>query len=245
MYSNNCSCSCQPGSAYPGYPGGVYPGYPGGLYPGYPGGCYPGYPGGTYPGYPGGTYPGYPGGCYPGYPGGTYPGYPGGYYPGYPGGGCCCDPSADAASCPHNPLLDYSAVYGGMYRSDEFNFELLSGTTNYLLQMDSPLPLKNVGFTPSTLTIQCSGTYELTFFGNFSYSGDAAMNFYVKANGKKIEESEVILNAIPGQLQSFERTVIVHLPANTSLQAFLDTTEAGELYSPENGIHLEVRRIGA
>ncbi|MDR1464559.1 MAG: hypothetical protein LBJ11_04585 [Oscillospiraceae bacterium] len=242
---------------YPGYPG--YPGFPGGGhcgggsggYPGFPGGGhyggYPGYPG--YPSFPGGGYPCYP--SYPGYPGGSYPGFPGfpgGGYPGFPGwgGGCKCgggSGNVNAPSCPYNPLGDCSAVYGGMYRSDGSTYTFAAATQNYLLQMDSPLPLQHVGFTPSTLTIQCAGTYELTFFGNFAYSVAANLSFYVKANGKKLAETQVDLSTTANKTDSFERTVIVYLQANTSLQAFMDTSAAGTLTFPDNGLQLEVRRI--
>ncbi len=135
-----------------------------------------------------------------------------------------------------------------MLRANAISIPFVAPVTGFLLQMDTPMDhLQNVSFSPSTLTIQCSGTYVVTFFGNFAYASGAAatLNFYVKANGRKLEETEVILEPEADQLTSFERSVIVFLAANTSLQAFMDANVAGTLNSPENGVHLTVRRIGA
>ena len=236
---------------WPGMPG--WPGFPGSgsgtnctctcTNPGTPG--WPGWGGGS--GWPcsGGGGSGWPG-CGGGWGGGWGGGGWGGGWGGFQRCNCSCDcTNVDAPNCPRNPFVDCAAVFGGMHRSDAFTFTLASATQNYLLQMDSPLPLRHVGFTPSTLTVQCSGTYEITFFGNFSFSAaNAQLSFYVKANGRRIEETQVELTSIQNNMMSFERSVIVRLPANTSLQAFLDTSAPGTLSFPPNGLHLEVTRIG-
>jgi len=129
--------------------------------------------------------------------------------------------------------------------------ELTAGTTGETLAMDAPLPLQNVGFTGNnTITIQCSGTYEITFFGNFRFSADTHLTFYVKANGRRIDDTVVEKDVTANTIDSFERTVIVNLCANTALSGVVDNANAaaggatGTLTIPANGVHLEVIRIG-
>ncbi|MCL1952717.1 MAG: hypothetical protein FWF60_07805 [Oscillospiraceae bacterium] len=117
--------------------------------------------------------------------------------------------------------------------------------------MDAPLPLQNVGFNGNnTITIQCSGTYEITFFGNFRFSADTHLTFYVKANGRRLDDTVVEKDVTANTLDSFERTVIVPLCANTSLSGVVDNASpanggaSGILTIPPNGVHLEVIRIG-
>ncbi|MDR2686883.1 MAG: hypothetical protein LBB75_03965 [Oscillospiraceae bacterium] len=138
-----------------------------------------------------------------------------------------------------------------MYRSEVQQRELAAGTTGDPLAMDAPLPLQNVGFNGNnTITIQCSGTYEITFFGNFRFSADSRLTFYVKANGRRIDDTVVEKDVTANTIDSFERTVIVNLCANTSLSAVVDNASAanggasGTLTIPANGVHLEVIRIG-
>ena len=228
----------------------------------WPGG---GWPGGSWPGggWPGG---GWPGGSWPGggWPGGGWPGggWPGGFCPPCPpqnnncsctcecpGGSGFCGP--DAPSCNRCPWLDAASVFGGMYRSEAQLRELAAGVTGEPLAMDAPLPMQNVGFNGNnTITIQCSGTYELTFFGNFRFSADTHLTFYVKANGRSLDETAVEKDVTANTIDSFERTVIVHLCANTSLSGVVDNAApanggaSGTLFIPANGVHLEVIRIG-
>ena len=117
--------------------------------------------------------------------------------------------------------------------------------------MDAPLPLQNVGFNGNnTITIQCSGTYEITFFGNFRFSADTCLTFYVKANGRRIDDTVVQKEVTANTIDSFERTVIVNLCANTALSGVVDNGcqssggASGTLTIPANGVHLEVIRIG-
>jgi len=142
-------------------------------------------------------------------------------------------------------------VFGGMYRSGNNTMHLSSGSNGQTISMDAPLPLQNVGFTGnSTLAIQCSGTYELTFFGNFSFSADTVLMFYVTANGTRLDETIVLKSAIANDDTSFERSVIVRLCANTSLTARVDNAPASEggadgiLEIPPHGFHLSAVRIG-
>ena len=148
--------------------------------------------------------------------------------------------------------MDQCAVFGGMFRSGPQMIDISAGTLGTTLAMDAPLPLANVNFTGnSTLSIQCSGTYELTFFGNFSFSANSHLTFYVKANGTTLTETVVEKDVAAGVQDSFERSVIVHLCANTSLIAAVDNASTtngganGRLTIPANGVHLEVIRIGA
>ena len=132
------------------------------------------------------------------------------------GGNGPCPP--DQCSCPSNPWVDCSAVFGGMYRSSNNTMHLSSGANGQTISLDAPFPLQNVGFSGnSTLGIQCSGTYELTFFGNFSFSSDTVLMFYVTANGTRLDETIVLKSAIANDDTTFERSVIVRLCANTSL----------------------------
>ncbi len=138
-----------------------------------------------------------------------------------------------------------------MYRSEVEQFTLAAGTMGVSLAMDAPLPLQNVGFNGNnTITIQCSGTYEITFFGNFTFSADTRLTFYVKANGRKIDDTVVEKDADANTMDSFERTVIVNLCANTALSGVVDNAApadggaSGVLTIPANGVHLEVIRIG-
>ncbi|MDR1735006.1 MAG: hypothetical protein LBR73_09040 [Oscillospiraceae bacterium] len=157
------------------------------------------------------------------------------------------DSSCDQGTCPHNPLFDCTAIFGGMYSAEAFTYTFTTATRRFLLNLDSPLPLHHVGFGSSALTIQCGGTYILTFFGNFNFAASSTTRlvFYIKANGKTIPESTVILDSDSTRYQSFERTVIVKFCANTTIQAFLDTDGAGTLSVPDNGFHVQVQRVGA
>jgi len=139
-----------------------------------------------------------------------------------------------------------------MFRSGILDIDLTAGTSGTALAMDAPLPLQNVGFSGNnTLTIQCSGTYELTFFGNFTFSNDSHLTFYVNANGTRRTETVVEKDVAGGIQDSFERSVIVHLCANTFLSGVVDVAslanggDGGRLTIPANGVHLEVIRIGA
>jgi hypothetical protein len=138
-----------------------------------------------------------------------------------------------------------------MYRSGTQMVSIDIGIQGTVLAMDAPLPLQHVGFNGnSSLTIQCSGTYEVTFFGNFEFNADSHLTFYVKANGQRLTETVVEKNVTAGDMDSFERTVLIHLCANTNLIAVVDNATAangganGILRIPENGVHLEVIRIG-
>ena len=129
--------------------------------------------------------------------------------------------------------------------------DISAGTLGTTLEMDAPLPLQNVGFTGnSTLNIMCTGTYELTFFGNFSFDASTRLTFFIKANGVLLPESVVEKDVIANVQDSFERSVIVHLCANTNLIAAVDNASAavgganGTLAIPMNGVHLGVVRIG-
>ncbi|MCL2195412.1 MAG: hypothetical protein FWB76_05615 [Oscillospiraceae bacterium] len=143
-------------------------------------------------------------------------------------------------------------MFGGMYRSGNNSMAMASATNGQTINMDAPLPLQNVAFSGnSTLGIQCSGTYELTFFGNFSFSSDTVLMFYVTANGTRLDETIVLKSAIANDDTTFERSVIVRLCANTSLSARVDnapTSEGGAdgtLEIPPHGFHLSAVRIGA
>ena len=205
----------------------------------------------------------WPGGSWPGggWPGGGWPG--GGFFcpPCPPQNNVCCDCTSccgsgngcgpDSPSCNRCPWLDAASVFGGMYRSEAQQRLLEAGTTGEPLAMDAPLPLQNVGFNGNnTITIQCSGTYEITFFGNFRFSDDTRLTFYVKANGRRIDDTVVEKDVTANTIDSFERTVIVNLCANTSLSAVVDNASVadggatGTLSIPANGVHLEVIRIG-
>ena len=227
--------------------------------------------GGGWPGWPGGgggfcppcPWPG-GGGGWPGGPGGGWPGWGGGFCPPCPpqNNNCCCDCTSccgtgggacgpDNPSCNRCPWLDAASVFGGMYRSESQQRELAAGTTGDPLAMDAPLPLQNVGFNGNnTITIQCSGTYEITFFGNFRFSADTHLTFYVKANGRRLDDTAVEKDVTANTIDSFERTVIVSLCANTFLSAGVANATAanggasGTLFIPPNGMHLEVIRIG-
>jgi len=137
-----------------------------------------------------------------------------------------------------------------MYRSELLQEELAAGTTGRTIAMDSPLPLQNIGFSGETLTIQCAGTYQLTFFGNFRFSTDTHLSFYVKANGRRLEDTVIQKDVTANAWDSFERTVIVQLCANTSLRGVVDNATAanggasGTLTIPANGVHLSAVRIG-
>jgi hypothetical protein len=186
-----------------------------------------------------------------------FPGFPG--YPGYPSVPPLCQPcddgngncSADSCNCPRTPWLDCASTFGGMFRSELLQDNLPAGTTGRTLVMDSPLPLQNVGFSGDTLIVQCSGTYELTFFGNFRFSANSHLTFYVKANGHKLDDTVIEKDTVSNTIDSFERTVIVRLCANTSLRGIVDNAAAadggasGTLTIPANGVHLEIIRIGA
>jgi len=137
-----------------------------------------------------------------------------------------------------------------MYRTELYQEELAAGTTGRTIPMDAPLPLQNIGFSGESLTIQCSGTYELTFFGNFRFSADSHLSFYVRANGRRLEDTVVEKDVTANTWDSFERTVIVRLCANTFLRGVVDNATAanggatGILTIPPNGVHLSVIRIG-
>ena len=138
-----------------------------------------------------------------------------------------------------------------MYRSEAQTRTINAGVTGEPLAMDAPLPLQNVGFNGNnTITILCSGTYQLTFFGNFRFSTDTKLTFYVRANGSTLNDTVVVKDVTANTMDSFERSVIVTLPANTSLAAFVDNAlaanggQSGSLYIPPNGVHLAVVRIG-
>ena len=274
---SGCMLRC-PGSSG-GFPGGNFPGgnFPGGGFPGFPG--YPGFPG--FPGAPCGSCP--PGCC------------PNKFPPGWP---CCDDESkrrrnrcvpppfvntecengclADGPGCPKCPWIDCCAVYGGMKISDSQNIVIPLCAQGVSLGLNSTLPSKDITFNGNnTLLIQCSGTYELTFFGNFkSTNYDANLTFFVRANGTRLPETVVNLDIRANTDYSFERTVLVHLCANTTLAAVVDhngrnhTVAAGAsnpdcsdenapiapatpasnpllLRVPSNGIHLEVIRVGS
>ena len=137
-----------------------------------------------------------------------------------------------------------------MFRSELFQEELAAGTVGRTIPMDAPLALQNVSFSGETLNIQCSGTYQLTFFGNFRFSADSRLTFYVRANGSRLDDTVVIKDTIANQWDSFERTVIVRLCSNTFLRGVVDNASAaaggatGTLTIPPNGVHLSVIRIG-
>jgi len=138
-----------------------------------------------------------------------------------------------------------------MYRAGILQRFLPAGATGDPLAMDAPLPMQNVGFNGNnTITILCSGTYEITFFGNFRFSADTHLTFYVRANGLRLDETVVEKDVTADVTDSFERTVIVSLCANTSLTGVVDNASAanggadGTLTIPANGMHLEVIRIG-
>jgi len=138
-----------------------------------------------------------------------------------------------------------------MYRSEMQQRELAAGTTGEPLAMDAPLPLQNVGFNGNnTITILCSGTYQLTFFANFRFSADTHLTFYVRANGSTLDDTVVEKDVTANTIDSFERTVIVPLCANTALSGVVDNAStasggaSGILSIPANGVHLEVIRIG-
>jgi len=137
-----------------------------------------------------------------------------------------------------------------MYRSELYQEELAAGTTGRTIPMDSPLALQNVSFSGESLNIQCSGTYQLTFFGNFRFSADSHLTFYVRANGRRLEETVVEKDTVANAWDSFERTVIVRLCPNTFLRGVVDNATtanggaSGVLTIPPNGVHLAVIRIG-
>ena len=146
--------------------------------------------------------------------------------------------------------MDCASVFGGMYRSEAWHEELAAGA-NARLPLDAPLPTQNVGFTGETLVVQCSGTYQLTFFGNYTFSSNSRLTFYITANGRTLPESVVEKATTLNAADSFERTVIVSLCANTTLRALVQNASGSEggftgfLSIPENGMHLQVIRIGA
>jgi len=138
-----------------------------------------------------------------------------------------------------------------MYRSGPQMVEIGVGIEGTVLAMDAPLQLQHVAFSGnSTLSVQCSGTYELTFFGNFEFSVDTRLTFYVKANGTTLPETVVFKDVTGNELDSFERTVLVHLCAQTNLVAVVDNAttanggNSGTLRIPANGVHLQIVRVG-
>jgi len=141
-------------------------------------------------------------------------------------------------------------VFGGIYRSELWQEELAAGTIGRTIPMDSPLALQNVNFSGDTLTIQCSGTYQLTFYGNFRFSADSHLTFYVRANGRRLEETVTQKDVTANTWDSFERTVILQLCPNTSLRGVVDNATTanggatGTITIPANGVHLSVIRIG-
>ncbi|MCL2299742.1 MAG: hypothetical protein FWC27_06300, partial [Firmicutes bacterium] len=156
-----------------------------------------------------------------------------------------------APGCNRCPWLDAASVFGGMYRSGVLQRDLAAGAAGDPLAMDAPLPLQNVGFNGNnTISILCSGTYEITFFGNFQFSSDTHLTFYVKANGQRLDDTAVERDVTANTIDSFERTVIVALCANTALTGVVDNASpanggaGGTLTIPSNGMHLEVIRIG-
>jgi len=138
-----------------------------------------------------------------------------------------------------------------MYRSGVLQRFLAAGATGDPLAMDAPLPLQNIGFNGNnTISILCSGTYEITFFGNFQFSEDTHLTFYVNANGQRLPGTVVEKDVVANTIDSFERTVIVALCGNTALAGLVDNASManggadGTLTIPANGMHLEVIRIG-
>jgi len=158
---------------------------------------------------------------------------------------------ADAPSCPRAPWLDCASIFGGMFRKELWEDNLPAGTTGRNLPLDAPLPSQNLGFTGDNIVIQCSGTYQITFFGNYKFSSNSLLTFYVKANGRTLEETVVEKTTTLNETDSFERTVIISLCANTTLRVQVDNAESGnggfdgDLTIPAYGMHLSVMRIGA
>ena len=134
------------------------------------------------------------------------------------------------------------------HRNTTQTIELDAGSVGTILSMDTPFPLQNVGFNGNgILSIQCSGTYELTFFGNFMFSEDTTLTFYINANGVTLPETVVILDVEADTQTSFERSVLVRLCAQTNLVGVVDNAEdgaSGTLTIPPNGVHMWVTRIG-
>jgi len=139
-----------------------------------------------------------------------------------------------------------------MIRSGPQMVDIGVGIQGTILAMDAPLQLQCVSFSGnSTITVNCSGTYKLTFFGNFAFSVDTRLTFYVKANGTTLSETVIVKDVTGTDLDSFERSVLVHLCAQTNLIGVVDNAttanggNAGTLTIPANGVHLQIVRIGS
>ena len=168
-----------------------------------------------------------------------------------------CGCLADGKDCPKCPWLDCCAVYGGMIRSEQRDVQVTAGLRGVSLGMDAPLASKNVSFNgDNLLSVECAGTYEVTFFGNFKISRNARLTFYVKANGSRLNETVATLDARAGMAYSFERSVFVHLCAGSFLNPVVDIDwlDCGEDAEPAcvallsilgRGTHLSVHRVGS
>jgi len=180
----------------------------------------------------------------------------------------------DHVCCPKNPWMDCSTVYGGMSSGGSQTIHLTPNARGTPLGMSAPLPSRNVNFNGSnTLTVLCAGTYKLTFFGNFRFACNGMLRFYVRANGEMLNGTVVQLCVYAGKYQSFEVSVIVRICANTNLAPLVDNGVPGhccsgfspctcmpsgtppsppiccdgmpgDLFIPNNGMHLTVQRIG-
>ena len=170
--------------------------------------------------------------------------------------------------CPKCPWADCCKVYGGLINSNAIEMWIPLCSRGHNIPLDGPLPTQNVALNGiNNLRVQCSGTYQITIFGNFSVFGQSGvypLQFYVKANGHRIEESVVGLDVSPDgpDEYSFERTVFVRLCANTTLamtvdQWFPDCPPGGiqpgpypvpnqiRLDIPAKGFHMEIKRVGS
>ena len=165
---------------------------------------------------------------------------------------------ANGPDCPKCPWADCCRVYGGLINANATNILIPTCSRGNAIPLDGSLPMLNVSFVGvNNLRVQCSGTYQLTIFGNFSVGtlGTGILKFYVKANGHVVEESAVDLwvNATSGPKYSFERTVFVRLCADTTLamavDAGVETCVPGStnflLEIPARGFHMEIKRVGS
>ena len=138
---------------------------------------------------------------------------------------------------------DSIAAFGGIYSSETVDVTLGGPVSAYTIRLDTAMPLQNVSAAANGLAIELPGVYELTYYVNFSYSSNAYFEFYLEVSGLRIAVSAVRINDFSRTMTSFERSVLLQLPAGAVLRGFMDINAGGELYIPAGGAGLIAKRL--
>ena len=144
---------------------------------------------------------------------------------------------------PGPPGTGAAAIYGGAYNTATIDIIYPGPVEAYGIEMNTPMSLRGVGLNQSGMVIETPGVYEVTYYGNFSYSSGTYFELYLEASAQRIRTSVVRLNVVPREMTDFQRSFLQLMSAGTIIQCFADIDDGGELYIPSGGFGLMVKLL--